>query len=29
MAMVIAFATISYQAVRAAMVSPVNSLRSE
>jgi len=29
MAMVIAFATISYQALKAAMVSPVKSLRSE
>jgi putative ABC transport system permease protein len=28
-AMLIAFATISYQAVRAAVVSPVKSLRSE
>jgi putative ABC transport system permease protein len=29
LAMVIAFATISYQAIRAAMASPVASLRSE
>jgi putative ABC transport system permease protein len=29
LAVVIALVTISYQAIRAALVSPVNSLRSE